>query len=144
LNTPDENLSFFHRIANNKLAKGSLNGLDINGEWATDPSTLKKEAFCFLSNKFNEPFASRPDFLLPNLKRLSAGESEFLIAPFVVQEIKSTIWDCGGENAPGPDGFTFAFIKHYWELLEADFVDVLNHSIETGSFTGGVAHRLSP
>ncbi|GJR92121.1 putative RNA-directed DNA polymerase, eukaryota, reverse transcriptase zinc-binding domain protein [Tanacetum coccineum] len=36
------------------------------------------------------------------------------------EEIKAAVWDCGSQKAPGPDGFTFLFIKSYWELFKPD------------------------
>lgn len=33
--------------------------------------------------------------------------------------------DCGGDKAPGLDGFTFAFIKAGWEFLNGDFLAML-------------------
>ncbi|KAJ9553155.1 hypothetical protein OSB04_017200 [Centaurea solstitialis] len=34
---------------------------------------------------------------------------------------------CGGDKAPGPDEFSFAFVKKYWDLIGTDFVAVVNH-----------------
>nr|GEV96970.1 G-type lectin S-receptor-like serine/threonine-protein kinase At4g27290 isoform X1 [Tanacetum cinerariifolium] len=31
------------------------------------------------------------------------------------------VWSCGVGKAPGPDGFTFKFIKQYWETIGIDF-----------------------
>nr|GEU71853.1 RNA-directed DNA polymerase, eukaryota, reverse transcriptase zinc-binding domain protein [Tanacetum cinerariifolium] len=31
-----------------------------------------------------------------------------------LEEIKEAIWDCGSSKAPGPDGYTFAFVKKFW------------------------------
>ncbi|GJR92125.1 putative RNA-directed DNA polymerase, eukaryota, reverse transcriptase zinc-binding domain protein, partial [Tanacetum coccineum] len=36
------------------------------------------------------------------------------------EEIKAAVWDCGSQKVPGPDGFTFLFIKSYWELFKPD------------------------
>nr|GEX62299.1 RNA-directed DNA polymerase, eukaryota [Tanacetum cinerariifolium] len=39
---------------------------------------------------------------------------------------KSAIWDCGSSKAPGPDGYTFAFVKKFWGTIHKDlheFVD---------------------
>ena len=35
-------------------------------------------------------------------------------------EIKKAV-DCGVDRSPGPDGFTFRFLRHFWEIL-ADYV----------------------
>ena len=32
---------------------------------------------------------------------------------------------CGGSKAPSPDGFTFKFIKQYWDTIGNDFVDMV-------------------
>ncbi|GJX28174.1 retrotransposon protein, putative, ty1-copia subclass [Tanacetum coccineum] len=48
-------------------------------------------------------------------------------------EIKSTIWDCGSNKAPRPDGFSFAFIKKYWDLLKMDICGFVNSFFESGS-----------
>ncbi|GKB58706.1 cytochrome P450, partial [Tanacetum coccineum] len=47
--------------------------------------------------------------------------------PFTSSKIKDAIWDCEGEKAPGPDGFTFKFIKKYWYLLESDIISYVKH-----------------
>ncbi|GJS80587.1 RNA-directed DNA polymerase, eukaryota, reverse transcriptase zinc-binding domain protein [Tanacetum coccineum] len=35
-------------------------------------------------------------------------------------EIKAIVWDCGSDEAPGPDGCSFSFVKKYWELRKFD------------------------
>lgn len=41
---------------------------------------------------------------------------------FRVEEIKNVVWDCGLDRAPRPDGFTFCFIGHFWDLLGNDVI----------------------
>ncbi|GJY36706.1 hypothetical protein Tco_0422084 [Tanacetum coccineum] len=40
-----------------------------------------------------------------------------------LEEIRAAIWDCGSQKASGPDGFSFMFIKKFWDLM--------NHDIQT-------------
>nr|GFA46989.1 RNA-directed DNA polymerase, eukaryota [Tanacetum cinerariifolium]GFA47533.1 RNA-directed DNA polymerase, eukaryota [Tanacetum cinerariifolium] len=37
-----------------------------------------------------------------------------------MEEIKTTVWDCGSNKAPRPDGYSFLFIKRFWDLLKHD------------------------
>nr|GEU85965.1 RNA-directed DNA polymerase, eukaryota, reverse transcriptase zinc-binding domain protein [Tanacetum cinerariifolium] len=32
---------------------------------------------------------------------------------------------CGSSKAPGPDGFTFKFIKHHWDTIGHNFIDMV-------------------
>ncbi|GJZ72838.1 hypothetical protein Tco_0636984 [Tanacetum coccineum] len=41
---------------------------------------------------------------------LSSNQSDFLERDFSQEEIKRAVWDCGGDRAPGPDGFSFKFV----------------------------------
>lgn len=46
-------------------------------------------------------------------------DNEFLTAPFLEDEIKEAIWSCNSDKSPGPDGFSFNFIKSKWNLLKS-------------------------
>ncbi|GJV72548.1 RNA-directed DNA polymerase, eukaryota, reverse transcriptase zinc-binding domain protein [Tanacetum coccineum] len=58
-------------------------------------------------------------------------------------EIKSAIWDCGSKKALGPDGFSFAFIKKYWDLLKTDIYGFVNSFFEYGSMPQGASSSFS-
>ena len=44
--------------------------------------------------------------------------NRFLIAPFLQEEIDQVVKDSDGDKSPGPDGFNFAFFKHFWYLVK--------------------------
>ncbi|GJQ96973.1 cytochrome P450 CYP72A219-like protein [Tanacetum coccineum] len=56
----------------------------------------------------------------PYLYRLNECDRALLETNVSIDEIKDVVWDCGSDKAPGPDGFTFAFVKRYWDLLKSD------------------------
>lgn len=58
-------------------------------------------------------------------------------SPISIEEIKSSIWDCGAEKAPGPDGYTFKLIKKRWGSMQEDIVQYIKHFEVTGTFSQG-------
>lgn len=51
-------------------------------------------------------------FVRPNLdgiyfKEISEAESEFLAAPFSMEELEEAVWSCEGSKSLGPDRFNF-------------------------------------
>ncbi|GKB85750.1 putative RNA-directed DNA polymerase, eukaryota, reverse transcriptase zinc-binding domain protein [Tanacetum coccineum] len=43
-----------------------------------------------------------------------------------MDELKEAVWGCGSEKAPGPNGYTFAFVKKYWDMLKVDILGFVN------------------
>ncbi|GKB30830.1 putative RNA-directed DNA polymerase, eukaryota, reverse transcriptase zinc-binding domain protein [Tanacetum coccineum] len=54
-----------------------------------------------------------------------------------INEIKNAVWDCSSDKAPGPDGFTFAFMKKYWEDIKLDILKYVNTFFVSGSLPQG-------
>ena len=44
---------------------------------------------------------------------------------------------CNGDKAQGPDGFSFAFIKQFWEVLKYDIVSAVHQFYSTAFIDGG-------
>ena len=44
------------------------------------------------------------------------------------------VWDCGSTKAPGPDGFTFGFLKRYWDLVASDVEAFVHHFCSSFSY----------
>ena len=52
-----------------------------------------------------------------------------LEAPFTQEEIKDTITSIPSDKAPGPDGFTDAFFKTCWDIVQEDVIAALKQPI---------------
>ncbi|KAJ0918826.1 putative RNA-directed DNA polymerase [Helianthus annuus] len=129
----DENSRFFHVVVKSNTNTNRINGVLVEGEWVTNPVTIKQHFYEFYSKMFSEPMSTRPPIVCPNLKSLSATEAESLEATFSLAEIKNAIWECDGDRAPGPDGFNFKFIKRCWEGLQNDFLNLFDEFFFNGS-----------
>lgn len=47
------------------------------------------------------------------------------------------IWCCGNDKAPGPDGFTFKFLKNYWDLIKGDVIMLVKDFESSGILAKG-------
>lgn len=133
----DENSQFFHGHINNRNRRSRINGLTINGKWTTEVSQIKEEVFRFYCDKFNERWPSRPKLVNHQFRRLPSDVALSIEEPFTEVEIRVAVWACGGDRAPGPDGFTFRFIKQFWEILKGDFMACVRYFEEFGVLAAG-------
>ncbi|KAJ0455536.1 putative RNA-directed DNA polymerase [Helianthus annuus] len=128
---------FFHDVVNGNTSNNRIHGLHIDGVWTISPPLVKDYVFSFFASKFEEPIASRSKLECPNLSFVSEEEASMLVSPFTVQEIKSVVWDCEGDRAPGPDGINLNFVKRFWDKLQDDFVSLFNHFFTSESLNNG-------
>ncbi|GJR27644.1 hypothetical protein Tco_1103876 [Tanacetum coccineum] len=73
--------------------------------------------FTALSTK-NHDMRATLTMEFPN--RLHPDQSRDLEMSVSNEEIKKAVWECGTDKAPGPDGFTFGFFRHFWYIVEKD------------------------
>ncbi|GJS34885.1 putative RNA-directed DNA polymerase [Tanacetum coccineum] len=84
----EENSQFFHGIINSRRNRSTINGLNIHGDWITDPLTIKDHIFHSFSNRFKESNRSRPRFSSNLFQQIKEEESQLLDRPFTLDEIK--------------------------------------------------------
>lgn len=131
----DENSSFFHGTLKNK--NRSIHGLTVNGRWIVDRIAIKEEAFHFFDNKFHEKWPICPLFINSLFDRLSDVQRDSIEEPFTLGEIKSAIWACGGEKAPGPNDITFNLIKTHFDIFSSEVMGFIRHIEAAGSIARG-------
>ncbi|GJR83012.1 RNA-directed DNA polymerase, eukaryota, reverse transcriptase zinc-binding domain protein [Tanacetum coccineum] len=98
----DENTKFFHGLINQKRRNQMIN--------------VKFQA--------QDSQVSFPN--LPHSQTLNSMDRDYLERLVTHEEIKEAVWDCGSSKAPGPDGFSFAFVKKYWDIIKKDLHDFIN------------------
>ncbi|GJW24060.1 hypothetical protein Tco_0037871 [Tanacetum coccineum] len=118
----DENSQYFHGILNKNRSHLAIRGILLDGEWISDPYKVKSEFLKHFSSRFSTPHTSRLilDFQFP--KRLNLEQSEDLESFVSYDEIKRAVRDCGTNKSPCPDGFSFDFIRKFWNIIDEDVV----------------------
>ncbi|XP_021985231.1 uncharacterized protein LOC110881199 [Helianthus annuus] len=122
----DESSNFFHRLINCRKARNRISTMKINGVMVTDPKAIKEDVRARFMARFSEPIKNRPSLDGRGFKKITKEQANSLTERFSNEEIKKAVWACGSDRAPGPDGFSFKFIKRFWEQLKDKFGGVLN------------------
>ncbi|GKA64594.1 RNA-directed DNA polymerase, eukaryota, reverse transcriptase zinc-binding domain protein [Tanacetum coccineum] len=102
-----------------------------------NPPGIKDAFISFFEKKFKHMEVIKVVNRSPFYKSLTNDQSSFLDSPISSNEIKAAIWDCGSDKSPGPDGFTFAFYKEFWNTIKDDVVTFVHHFFATGSLPRG-------
>ncbi|KAL5191867.1 Transposon TX1 uncharacterized protein [Glycine soja] len=134
----DSNTSYFHRVINLRRRRNALRGLQIGDTWVENPNIIKAETLHHFQNRFNEPHLSRPNLDGISFKSLPSTHREIMIEPFKEEEIRCVVWACGNDKGPGPHGFNFRFIKHFWKELKPEFLRFIAEFHVNASFPKGL------
>ncbi|GJU31729.1 putative RNA-directed DNA polymerase, eukaryota, reverse transcriptase zinc-binding domain protein [Tanacetum coccineum] len=113
-----------------------VQGIMLDGVWNSEPKDIKSTFLDFYKDKFSchDSPVSLP--MLP-AHRLSIADHDFLEFMVFMDEIKAAVWDSGSQKAPGPDGYSFMFIKKFWDLLKHDIQSFVVRFFSTGTFPQG-------
>lgn len=134
----DRNTRFFHLSATTRQKKNQIFSLDVDGATLTKPGDVKMVVFNFFSKLYS--FTDRPRASCNNLNflKLQPSSSTALELPFSADEVKTAVWDCEGNKAPGPDGINFFFIKKSWNIIGGDIVQMVDEFYRTNILPPGI------
>ncbi|GKE03806.1 putative RNA-directed DNA polymerase, eukaryota, reverse transcriptase zinc-binding domain protein [Tanacetum coccineum] len=116
----DENSRFFHGMLKQKRSRQSVQGIMLDGEWISNPVSVKNAFLQFYKEKFQSYVPQVNYTSHSSFTSLSIAESTGLESNVSSEEIKKAVWDCGSDKSSGPDGFSFRFMKRYWDLFKSD------------------------
>ncbi|GJQ90864.1 hypothetical protein Tco_0002003 [Tanacetum coccineum] len=92
--------------------------------WAMNDDENLRFFHGMINNRSNRSQSdhSRRTYSSSLFNQLTLDKVQLLDTPFSIFEIKDVVLDCGSDKAPGPDGFTFKFLKKHRNLLEHDII----------------------
>ncbi|GJS56778.1 RNA-directed DNA polymerase, eukaryota, reverse transcriptase zinc-binding domain protein [Tanacetum coccineum] len=99
----DDNSKNFHRMIKQKRRAQMIHDHDSNVDFP--------------------PFA--------NSSGLCALNRDSFETPISFDEVKNAVWDYGSSKVPGPDGFSFAFVKKYWDGIKVEILEYVNIFLNT-------------
>lgn len=86
--------------------------------WISGRSAIGRELVGFYQNLFSTIHPNIPDDMEQLIEPLITGEENHLLIMVPdANDIFSILWKMSSEKAPGPDGMTMLFFKHFWEVV---------------------------
>ncbi|GJV49898.1 hypothetical protein Tco_1440110 [Tanacetum coccineum] len=102
-----------------------------------DPTLIKDAFLNFYKDKFQAHDSQVVYPPLSHFTGLGPLDRHALEIQVSIEEIKTAIWDCDSNKALGPDGFSFAFVKKYWDIIKMDIFEYVNLFFVSSSMPQG-------
>jgi hypothetical protein len=118
----DSNSRYFHNCIKARNRRNRLVALKTTNGWVEGPTQVRAAVVDFFRNHFTSHEWQRPKYTLDGIDFPSLSQERVLdlTACFTLEEINGAVRGCDGSKSPGPDGFNFAFIKEFWEVMNGD------------------------
>jgi hypothetical protein len=114
----DTNSKYFHRCVKARTSRNSIKALKVEGEWYQTPGDVRKVIVDYFKRHVEGGEWERPTLEGVHFNSIDELGKRSLIAPFLLEEIEKVVKESDGDKSPGPDGFNFAFFKHFWYLVK--------------------------
>ncbi|GFZ18132.1 hypothetical protein Acr_26g0014010 [Actinidia rufa] len=134
LSEGDRNTAFFHHVANAHRRYNYNGKIRVDGALHENQDMLASGIVGFYGKLYREPEQWRPRVAGLRLPSLNMEEMESLERPFWEEEVSEVVMGLRGDKAPGPDGFTLAFLQHCWSMVKDDIMAVFEQFHAEGVF----------
>uniref|UniRef100_A0A2N9FT22 Reverse transcriptase domain-containing protein n=1 Tax=Fagus sylvatica TaxID=28930 RepID=A0A2N9FT22_FAGSY len=115
----DNNMKFFHKMANSHRRRNQILGIEVDGISYDEESDIREQMVQFYTSLYQENEVWRPDVDRLSFATIEEEECRMLERRFEKEEVLGVIKDMQGDKAPGPDGFTMAFFQHCWQMIDS-------------------------
>lgn len=129
----DRNAKFFHLSALFRRRRNEISQIKINGRLVEGVPNLKEGIRDYFLQRFSREPLPNFDFDIEGHTKITAEQNAFLESLPSREEIKSAVWACSTEKAPGFDGFNFKFIREMWDEIKDDIYEFVTRFLECGS-----------
>ncbi|XP_071683729.1 uncharacterized protein [Lolium perenne] len=125
----DANTKYFHAVANGRRRRCHISSLRTEDGEITDQQAITQHVYDFYRALMG---AEEPKMLCLQQDFWAAGarvtdqENEALLRSFSMEELEEVLKDTKTDTAPGPDGFSVSFFKHFWPGLRGLVLQIVN------------------
>ncbi|WMV47534.1 hypothetical protein MTR67_040919 [Solanum verrucosum] len=141
LKNGDKNTKYFHRMATTHKRCNTIDKIEEEGTYITDPEVIKIKIQDYYQNLYKETETWRPNLNLQDFTSINLEEQIWLQRQFEEEEVLKGINLCASDKAPGPDGFPMSFFKEFWSVLKEDILNTMKHFHEFQVFEKIIHHK---
>ena len=117
----DANSKFFHGRLSARKSRNYVTKIEKdNGEIVDSKEEIVNEIVAFFKNLYSSVNRDVIGFDGVDWRQIDESMADWLQRPFEEMEIKTAVFECDGNKAPGPDGFPLAVLPTQWEVLKED------------------------
>ncbi|XP_058762988.1 uncharacterized protein LOC131636401 [Vicia villosa] len=138
LNECDSNNDYFHKVMKERRRHNHMGLINSSEGNMKTVKEVKEEVVRHFSSKFGGVDGVTPSLDGIVFDKISEEDRGWLESPFQDDEIKEAIGGCGISKSPGPNRFSFLFIKRCWSFLRVDFMRFFDHFFEGGELSKAV------
>jgi hypothetical protein len=134
----EKNTKYFLRLEKQRASVNTITTIQTNTEISDNYKVILGKIQEFYSNLYkktpNAPSGSIHNDFLANEEFPSLSDEEQTICDkdISVDELTEAVKKLNDNSAPGSDGITTAFYKHFWDKLKNPLLDSLKVSLEKG------------
>jgi mannosylglycoprotein endo-beta-mannosidase len=125
----DSNTRYFHSVANGRHGKKRIHSLIQEEGTSEGHEQLKsyiKNYYKNLFGKLDEGNFTMDEARTEDIPQVSMEEKDFLIAPYLEEEIQKAIFLMEHKKAPRPDGFPVEFYQTFWDTIITDLLELFS------------------
>ncbi|GAU41056.1 hypothetical protein TSUD_374110 [Trifolium subterraneum] len=134
----DANSKYFHSVIASRRRGNAISSIQVDGVTTEGVQHIRQAVFTHFASHFKAIGVDRPRVDNLQFKTLTPQEGGSLTKPFLLEEVKTEVWDCDSYKSPGPDGINFGFIKDFWPELQADIMRFNAEFHRNGKLTKGL------
>ncbi|XP_026435797.1 uncharacterized protein LOC113333589 [Papaver somniferum] len=123
------NTNFFHSNIKIKQTRNDICELeDENDNLISDQTKIADILVDFFEKRFQEQAVEISEDILDVITNIITESDQFMLEVTPeADEIKVVVFAMDGDNAPGPDSSSRMFYKACWEIIQHDFINVVQY-----------------
>ena len=134
---------YFFNLLNRKTSD-EINSILIDNEPCTDGLKIEAEIRSFYKDLY-ESKAQAAESLIDedifrHIDRVESTSAAEVTKNLTLEEVTATLKTCD-DSAPGPDGITYSFLKHFWDSIGPLLLAAWHYSLRIGELPP--SHKLS-